>query len=221
MARQYLINISDFNPGTTVKEIREANDDVAIRDQTVKLLERVIVHSGNAPGTPAYWKATYHEFLAANFAQLYLFTKISTCSLLAVWRNFMNTLFVSFCQNILQHCHLILTDDSMFNTAVQSYKNIVTNYQSSKMEIWNVHFLCPVCGVEGGNSSIEYAKSHGGQHNHKPSHSSSPALKEDSQLLKCISLEIHQAMKPVHACSMPKITLFGNNIIIWKSVCVC
>jgi hypothetical protein len=82
---QFLINISDFDPGTTVEDIRAANNDNAIRDQTIKLLERAIVYSGNAPGTPEYWKATYHEFVAANFARSYLFDKdinmFITCSL--------------------------------------------------------------------------------------------------------------------------------------------
>jgi hypothetical protein len=115
---QFLINISDFDPGTTVEDIRAANNDNAIRDQTIKLLERAIVYSGNAPGTPEYWKATYHEFVAANFTRSFCLTKISTCSLPEVWRNFMNNLCACFCQNILLCCHLsqltlILTQFSM------------------------------------------------------------------------------------------------------------
>ena len=77
--------VSDFDPGTTVEAMRAANNDNVVKAQTINLLERAIVYSGNIPGTPEYWKATYHEFVAANFAQSYLFDKdinmFITCSL--------------------------------------------------------------------------------------------------------------------------------------------
>ena len=203
---QYLINTTDFDAGVTIEAIRRANDDDAVLAQTTKLLERAIVYSGNSPGTPEYWKATYHEFVAANFLRSYLFGEdinMFITGSLAEFHEYPLRLLLSKYISALspQPTDLdpvaILTNDAMFNTAVQRYKTIVTNYQASKMEIWNAHFLHPVYGVVGGNSSIEYAPGRGAQHNHNPSHSSSPALKQISQILKVFSLAIHHAMKPV------------------------
>ena len=43
-----------------------------------------------------------------------------------------------------------LTDDKIFLKYVQHYKNIVTLYVATKMEIWMALFMKPVFGVTGG-----------------------------------------------------------------------
>ena len=133
---QFLINTTDFDAGITMEAIRGANDDNAVLAQSTKLLERAIAHSGNSAGTPEYWKATYHEFVAANFLRSYLFGEdinMFITGSLAEFHEYPLRLLLSKYISALspQPTDLdpvaILTDDAMFNTAVQRYKNIVTN----------------------------------------------------------------------------------------------
>jgi hypothetical protein len=35
-------------------------------------LEKAVIHSGNIPSTPAYWRSTYLELQATNFYQSYI-----------------------------------------------------------------------------------------------------------------------------------------------------
>jgi hypothetical protein len=46
----------------------------------------------------------------------------------------------------------IMKDDDEFTDAVHIYKNVVTHYLASKMEIWMNHLMQPVYGMMGGNT---------------------------------------------------------------------
>ena len=59
-----------------------------------------------------------------------------------------------------------LTDDKIFLKYVQHYKNIVTLYVATKMEIWMALFMKPVFGVTGGFLSYEFASSCSAIHFH-------------------------------------------------------
>jgi hypothetical protein len=86
----------------------------------------------------------------------------------------------------------ILTDNSQFNKAVQRYKNIVTHYLASKMDVWMALFLRPVYGVESGSLSFEFAKSRGCIHYHATMHSDNNCMKEIIQSLKTLSIKISE-----------------------------
>ena len=49
----------------------------------------------------------------------------------------------------------IINNDVDFNAAVQKYKNLVTHYLGSKIDIWFALFMKPVHGVDGSVLSFE------------------------------------------------------------------
>ena len=55
---RFVINTSDFDPTTTIEQIREARDDDAVKTMTNKLIKKAHMHAANIPGTTPYWKAT-------------------------------------------------------------------------------------------------------------------------------------------------------------------
>jgi hypothetical protein len=91
----------------------------------------------------------------------------------------------------------ILMDNSQFNTAVQRYKNIVTHYLASKMEIWMALFLHPVYGIESGSLSFEFAKRRGCIHYHAMMHSKNNCTKEIIQSLKTLNIKISESIAQI------------------------
>jgi hypothetical protein len=91
----------------------------------------------------------------------------------------------------------ILTDNSQFKPAVQRYKNIVTHYLASKMEIWMALILHPVYGIESGSLSFEFSKSRGCIHYHATMHSENNCMKEIIQSLKTRSIKISESIAQI------------------------
>ena len=60
-----------------------------------------------------------------------------------------------------------INNNADFNAAVQKYKNVVTRYLASKMEIWFALFMKEFHGVDCGVLSFEYYPSRGAIHYHK------------------------------------------------------
>ena len=69
---QYVINIANADPSVTVKDIKNAKGDDALKKQTEALFKRAHLHASNVPGTQSYWRATRFEFKAANFYNSYI-----------------------------------------------------------------------------------------------------------------------------------------------------
>ena len=59
-----------------------------------------------------------------------------------------------------------MENDDVFTSVVQQYKNVVTHYLQSKVEIWMGLFMKPVYNVDGGLLVNEFAKSRGAIHYH-------------------------------------------------------
>ena len=171
---RFVINSSEFDPTTTVQQIREAQDDDVVRTMTEKLVKKAHMHAANIPGTTPYWKSTRHEFKAANFYNSYIKNKdvsmFHTGSLAEYHEYSLRHLlhkYTAALTNVTQSfSEDILTDDNTFASAVQKYKNVVTHYLASKMEIWMALFMAPVYGVDGGNLTNEFSKSRGAIHFH-------------------------------------------------------
>jgi len=216
---QYLINTSDFDPTTTIEEIKQATDEDTIRTLTQKLLEKALVHSGNQPGTSAYQKATYHEFIAHSFFQQYINNRgidvFLTGSLAEFHEHYLRVLLAKYVAQLSPSPsdldpESILTDDNKFSDAVQRYKNVVTNYLASKEEIWFA-FMYPIYGVLGGNIAHEFAMSRGAIHYHATCQTSSMCMDEVSSALKTFSIAISDAMDILNAFIQEKSADKENN----------
>ena len=59
-----------------------------------------------------------------------------------------------------------MENDDVFTSVVQQYKNVVTHYLQSKVEIWMGLFMKPFYNVDGGFLVNEFAKSRGAIHCH-------------------------------------------------------
>jgi hypothetical protein len=113
-------------------------------------LEKAVIHSGNIPSTPAYWRSTYLEFQATIFYWSYIEDKdvnmFVTQSLpeyheFNLWHLLSNYIKqLSPPLSDLDHM-TILTDNSQFDTAVQRYKNIFIHYLASKWKHGWLFFL--------------------------------------------------------------------------------
>ena len=209
---QYLINTSEFDPTTTIEEIKNASNEDTVRKLTQKLLEKALVHSGNFPGTSGYQKATYHEFKAHSFYQQYINHKdidfFLTGSLAEFHEYYLRILLARYVAQLSPPPPStlgldpisILTDDDKFCKAVQRYKNVVTHYLASKAEIWFAFMYNRNYQVDGGNLIHEFAKSRGAIHYHAVcSSGGGQCMNEVAEALKTFSLAISDAMDDLHA----------------------
>ena len=78
------------------------------------------------------------------------------------------------------------------------YKNVVTHYLASKMEIWMALFMNPVYGAESGNAAFEFAKTRGAIHYYLTSTLSHDAISTCHQFLRICAESISEAMEIVN-----------------------
>ena len=205
----YVVNTSGFDTTTTLETIRNAQangDDHTVANQIQEIVKKCHIHSGNIPGTPAYWKSTFYEFMANAFYQEYMLgkniTMFHTGSQAEFHDPFLRNLLSKYVQVISPpgdtFAAEILEDDTKFAEAVQKYKNITTHFLESKMELWNAFFMNPVLGKEAGNLSNEFAKTRGGIHYHDASSSSHPAIKLSHQHLRVCAEQIADKMETIN-----------------------
>lgn len=189
-----------------MKEIRDAPEGDPLTKVTEKVLNSAQIHSSNIPGTPAYWRSTYHEMQATDFYFSYIEgeeTNAFATGSLAEYHEYNLRLLLSKYTSKLSGVdpnlpQLILSDDAYFAKAVQSYKNVVTHYLASKMEIWMALFLKPVYGVESGQLSNEFAKMRGVIHFHSALRIMSDAIKASQRALKEFALALSEQMENVN-----------------------
>lgn len=198
----YVLNTSGMDVATTLKEIQQAGEGEPIEQLTRKVLNNAQVHTSNIPGTDAYWTATYHEFQALNFYYSYVkdeeITAFHTGSL-AEYHEYSLRLLLSKYVSKLTNTppdlpQQILDDDTAFARAVQMYKNVVTHYLESKMEIWMTLFMKPVFGVTSGQLTNEFAQSRGAIHFHSVLRIKNETTTKIQAGLKVFALAIDDAM---------------------------
>ena len=205
---RFVINSTEFDPTTTIEQIREAQDNDIVRVMTEKLVKKAHMHAANIPGTTPYWKSTRHEFKAVNHYNSYMLKKdvsmFHTGSLAEYHEYSLRHLlhkYTAALSNVPQSLsEAILTDDNAFANAVQKYKNVVTHYLASKMEIWMALFMAPVYGVDGGVLSNEFSKSRGAIHFHALLTTILETFSRSmQQLLETFALDIDQAMEDLNS----------------------
>ncbi len=92
----------------------------------------------------------------------------------------------------------IMNDDAKFTDAVHKYKNVVTHYLASKMEIWMNHFMQPVYRMTGGNTSMEFFKTCSAIHYHMASYSNHPSIAVMHYHLRICAKNIADAMEVIN-----------------------
>lgn len=205
----YVLNTSGIDITTTLQTIREAQadgDNQTVEKQIQEIVKKCHIHSGNIPGTPAYWKSTFHEFKANAFYQEYMLgrniTMFHTGSHAEFHDPFLRRLLSKYVAEISPPGDTftadILVDDAKFAEAVQKYKNITTHFLESKMEQWNAFFMNPVYGKMSGNLSNEFAKARGGIHYHDASPTSHPAIEASHEHLRVCAEKIADKMAEIN-----------------------
>jgi hypothetical protein len=92
----------------------------------------------------------------------------------------------------------IMNNDAKFTDAVHKYKMFITHYLASKMEIWMNHFMQPVYGMTGGNTSMEFTKTRGAIHYHMASYSNHLSIAAMHDHLRICAENIADAMEAIN-----------------------
>jgi hypothetical protein len=205
----YVLNTSLLNPNTLLSDIRNTDsNDPKLQELVMDIIKHSHIHSSNIPGLPAYWKSTYFEFMARNFFHSYIknedITVFHTGSLAEFHEPYLRLLLAKYVREISPDptddtpYNDILNDDVHFTNAVQNYKNVVTHYLASKMEIWMHLFMSPVYGLLGGNTSMEFANTRGAIHFHMTSYCNHPSMSKMYEYLRQCAEKVSQAMEEVN-----------------------
>mmetsp|Transcript_3966 Transcript_3966/g.8936 ORF Transcript_3966/g.8936 Transcript_3966/m.8936 type:complete len:729 (+) Transcript_3966:1736-3922(+) len=203
---RYVLNTSGIDPSITMDQLQNDEDKAAHRVAVEKMIHKATITSGNIPGTPAYQRATYQKFKAVEFYQNYIEGKdlnaFHTGSL-AEYHDFnLRLLLCKYTQALtgadIAECERIMTDDSVFSQTVNKYRQVVTTYLASKMEIWFAHFLGPIFGLEAALLVYEFAKSRGVIHFHAPIAIAKETMNEVAEHLQIFAEVVNEEMEIVN-----------------------
>ncbi|KAL7526201.1 hypothetical protein ACHAXR_003700, partial [Thalassiosira sp. AJA248-18] len=168
---RFVVQNSGIDMTTTCEDIRNAPQGHQLHKQIDTLLKAAHMHTANVPGTDAYWRARYHEFKATSLYQSEIDDATAAffhTASIAKYYDFNLRLLLSKYTKYLTNFPAdlpdrILTEQSDFTAAVQSYKQVVTHYFASKLEIWFTLFMNmkPVMGVDQTTLSKEFAPTRG------------------------------------------------------------
>ena len=103
--------------------------------------------------------------------------------------------YVSAIKNDESYSYDIMNDDKEFNLAVHKYKNIVTHYLASKMEIWFGTFFGPIYDIHDGSLMHEFARSRGAIHYHSLFSATGKFWDELQNCLFLLTVTIHESME--------------------------
>ncbi|KAL7554626.1 hypothetical protein ACHAWF_018133 [Thalassiosira exigua] len=167
------------------------------------LLAKLTFIRGNVQCTPQYWRNAYHEFKAANFFHSYVKNReisiFHTGSLAEYHEPHLRQLLCKYKRKLTgsdpADCDRILTDDTAFSQAVNDYRQIVTHYLATKMELWMALFMAPIYGVSEANLAYEFAKSRGVIHYHTPCTIDSDVMDEISAVMSRTADKVVAAQK--------------------------
>ena len=165
------LNSENINPYTTVDDLKLlwANDD-----DRKKLQKKLFTFASNVPGTKPYWVSKRHEFKSTSFFHSYInkmhptiFHTGSIAEYHDSWLRILLSQYVSCIDgNTKDDGDLVLSDNKHFQSAVQKYKHVVTNFLASKMEIWYNIVMKNVHNVVSTMITKEFASSRGAIHYH-------------------------------------------------------
>ena len=165
------LNTEDIDPNADIQELQNLwkNDD-----DRKKLQRKLFTYASNVPGTKPYWVAKCHEFKSASFFHSYInkmhptiFHTGSIAEYHDSWLRMVLSRYVSCIDgNSDADGELVLNNNSHFTSAVQKYKNVVTHYLASKMEIWYNIIMKNIHNVVDTLITKEFASSRGAIHYH-------------------------------------------------------
>ena len=134
------LNTEDTNSYIAVPDLKQLwyNDD----DHRI-LQRKLFFFASNVPGTKPYWVSKQHKFESKSFFHSYINkmhpTIFHTGSIVEYHDSWLRILVYQYVSridgNTKDDGDLVLNDDTYFQSTVQEYKYIVTNFLASKMKI--------------------------------------------------------------------------------------
>ena len=150
------------------------NEDKSSYSTRNKLFDMLRHYSANVAGTKPFWNNTKREFHAYTSFKSHIdkeeISLFHTGSL-AEFHEYPLRLILDKYRKTINHpkydkCSNILQDHTQFQNTVNEFKQVVTFYAVSKMEIWMALFMKPVHGVTEGALTHEFSDSRGAIHYH-------------------------------------------------------
>ena len=197
----FVLSNTEVDPTTTIDEIKNAVSTTELKKVVKRMLKAARMHASNIPGTTPYWHSVRFEMRIIHFFNAYMKNHhmciFHTGSLAEYHEPALRLLLSKYVQNldITPDKGDILEDDNAFFKAVQKYKNVVTHYLASKMEIWINTFLGPLFEIEDISLTFEFAKSRGAIHYHCLISSKGVYVLIIQRVLKECALRIHRAFE--------------------------
>ena len=204
----YAVNTSDIDPNMTVESILASSGEGATAAVVKSLVNAAHCYSSSVAGSPRYWRATTFEFEAIHHFNSYILKKEASFFLtnsLADHHEYpLRLLLHNYVTSIRQHGRVpegleeILTNDSAFSKAAQTYKTVVTHYFSTKLELWYNIVLHNVTGLDVVALVSEFATGRGAIHGHSSGGSSSNnCTAEITTVLHELAWNLHIALEEV------------------------
>ena len=202
----YSMSTAEIDPSTTLQEISAPTSEASLKKAVSVLLKNARMHSSNIPGTTPYWHTTRYEMKAIHFYNSYIndehLSIFHTGSLAEYHEPALRQMLYNYTRKLdnktEEEAREILDDDRTFFLAIQKYKNIVTHYLASKMEIWFGTFFCVLFDVKNISLTFEFAKTRGAIHFHSLLGSKGEFVKFLQAVLKELALSIHYALQTVN-----------------------
>ena len=165
------LNTEDIDPNSDIQALQSLweNDE-----DRMKLQRKLFTYASNVPGTKPYWVAKCHEFKSTSFYHSYIkkmhptiFHTGSIAEYHDSWLRILLSRYVSCIDgNSNADGQLVLNNNSHFTSAVQKYKQVVTHFLASKMEIWYNIVMKNIHNVVDAMITKEFASSRGAIHYH-------------------------------------------------------
>lgn len=198
----FSISTKNVDPDSTIKEIKDAETDSALKKAVTNVLKTARIFSSNIPGTKSYFQSTRYEMKDINFYNAYIHDKhlsiFHTGSLAEFHEPPLWTLlakYLSAINNDDSYAYAIMNDNKKFNLAAHKYKNIVTHHLASKMEIWFGTFFAPIFDIHNGFVINDFARNRGAIHYHGIFAASGKFLNELQNCLFLMTVTIHESME--------------------------
>jgi hypothetical protein len=160
---RHVINTSSIDPTITMAELREADANNDTIEAAVRnVVQKAHLFSSSVPGTPRYWINTASEFFFIAEFNSHVRNKVPNFFItnsLADHHDFHLRLVL---HNYLLRIHdnvgdttysdnphnNVINSDGAFSAAAHTYKNVVTHFFTSKVEVWYRCVLQPMLGID-------------------------------------------------------------------------
>jgi hypothetical protein len=206
---RHVINTSSIDPTITIGELRNADDDDTIHGAVKELVKKTHLFSSSVPGTPRYWTNTASEFFSIAEYNSHIHDRVPnffiTNSLADHHEYHLRLVLHNYLLQIHDNCSdssyclaiedSVLNSDNAFSKAAHTYKNVVTHYFASKVEVWYALVLYPLLGIDLAMLVHEFQTSRGAIHCHVSGYSShEESWQQINDELFKYSITLHDAL---------------------------